>query len=74
MLCDIHLDDVMNGYDLVARLRGDARLERTTFLAVTGLSPDQCRPTALAAGFRDVLPKPLDFNRLSKVLSEAIQR
>jgi PAS domain S-box-containing protein len=74
VLCDIHLDDAMSGYDLVARLRNDARLERTTFLAVTGLSPDQCRPAALAAGFRDVLPKPLDFNRLSKVLSEAIQR
>jgi len=74
VLCDIHLDEDMNGYDLVARLRGDERLANTTFLAVTGLSPEQCRPAALAAGFRDVLAKPLDFNRLTKVVAAAIER
>ncbi|HEX6275726.1 MAG TPA: response regulator [Polyangiaceae bacterium] len=74
VLCDIHLDEGMNGYDLVARLRDDERLANTAFLAVTGLSPEHCRPAALAAGFRDVLAKPLDFNRLTKVLAAAIER
>jgi PAS domain S-box-containing protein len=74
VLCDINLEEDMNGYDLVSRLRGDARLANTAFLAVTGLSPDQCRPAALAAGFRDVLAKPLEFNRLTKVLASALER
>ena len=68
VLCDISLDDSMNGLELVARLRRDERLEKTVFLAVTGMAPAQVRSAAADAGFADVLTKPLDFNGLTQLL------
>ncbi len=69
VLCDLNVDDRMGGLDLVEQLSKDERLEKTVFLAVTGLSPSQCRAAALEAGFEDVLAKPLDFDTLAQKLA-----
>jgi PAS domain S-box-containing protein len=74
VLSDINVDGPMSGLALVSQLRKDERLARTAFVAVTGLPPTQCRPAALAAGFQDVLTKPLDFEQLSKMLASRARR
>jgi CheY-like chemotaxis protein len=74
VLCDLNLDDSMNGLRLVSDLREDARLARTVFLAVTGMAPGDCKPAALAAGFEDVLTKPLDFASLSHMLASRVKK
>jgi len=73
VLCDLNLDDAMGGLDLVTSLRDDARLTKTVFLAVTGMTPTDCKPAALTAGFQDVLAKPLDFQRLSRLLASRVR-
>jgi DNA-binding response OmpR family regulator len=44
------------------------------FLAVTGMAADESRRAALDAGFRDVLVKPLDFGKLSRLLRSHVKR
>jgi PAS domain S-box-containing protein len=74
VLCDLNVDSSMNGLDLVSRLRENEKLASTVFLAVTGMAPSECKPAALAAGFMDVLTKPLDFTRLSHLLASRVQK
>ena len=74
VLCDINVDEQMNGFDLVSKLRDEERLSKTVFLAVTGMALNQCKPAARAAGFSDVLTKPLDFHRLSSLLASHVAR
>jgi len=73
VLCDLNVDTTMSGLEVVSELRRDERVANTVFLAVTGISPSQCKPAALAAGFRDVLAKPLDFNALSRLLVSLVR-
>ncbi|HVR20303.1 MAG TPA: response regulator, partial [Polyangiaceae bacterium] len=74
VLCDINVDEAMSGLDLVSKLRDEERLSKTVFLAVTGMALNQCGPAARAAGFDDVLTKPLDFHRLSSLLASHVTR
>jgi CheY-like chemotaxis protein len=74
VLCDVNLEEPSSGIDLVARLRRDEQLQKTSFLAVTGMAPNPIRPTAMAAGFEDVLTKPLDFQKLSRDLVSRVRR
>jgi two-component system, cell cycle sensor histidine kinase and response regulator CckA len=73
-LCDLNMNDAMNGYELVSRLKKDDRVKETVFLAVTGMAPTNCKPAALAAGFEDVLTKPLDFRMLSRLLVSRVRK
>ena len=74
VLSDLNVDDTMSGLEVVSELRHDERLRKTVFLAVTGIAPSRCKPAALAAGFEDVLTKPLDFNALSGLLASRVRR
>jgi CheY-like chemotaxis protein len=73
VLCDLNVDTPMSGLEIVSEVRRDERVANTVFLAVTGISPSQCKPAALAAGFQDVLAKPLDFNALSRLLVSLVR-
>jgi two-component system cell cycle sensor histidine kinase/response regulator CckA len=74
VLCDINFDETMSGLELVSRLHADERLAKTVFLAVTGMAPGQVKSAARAAGFADVLTKPLDFPRLSALLASHVEK
>jgi PAS domain S-box-containing protein len=74
VLCDLNVDETMSGLEVASRLHRLECLKHTVFLAVTGVAPHQSRPAALAAGFHDVLVKPLDFNQLSAFLASRLRR
>jgi CheY-like chemotaxis protein len=74
VLCDLNVEHAMSGLELVSRLRENDRLKKTVFLAVTGMAPGECKPAALAAGFEDVMTKPLDFARLSHELASRVKK
>jgi CheY-like chemotaxis protein len=59
VLCDLAMP-VMDGYDMVKRLRHDPLLRTTTVIAITAFSMPGDRDIAIAAGFDGYLPKPID--------------
>jgi CheY-like chemotaxis protein len=67
VFCDVTLGKGLSGYDVARALRADPRLQDATLIAVTGLPADQCAAAATAAGFDDVLTKPVDLDRLEKL-------
>jgi CheY-like chemotaxis protein len=56
---------VMNGYEVLARLRRS--FPRARFYAITGRS-EESRSKAMDAGFNGYFVKPLDFATIEKVL------
>jgi len=67
MLIDVGLP-VMDGYELVGRLRADARLASVRLIAVTGYGQESDRRRAFEAGFDEHLVKPVDLARLHSLL------
>jgi PAS domain S-box-containing protein len=67
-LLDIGLP-VMDGYELVARLRELPSLQETTFVALTGYGQSSDRDRALDAGFHHHLVKPINFVALSALIA-----
>ena len=67
MLIDVGLP-VMDGYELVRRLRADAGLASIRLIAVTGYGQESDRRRALEAGFDEHLVKPVDLDRLQSML------
>ena len=66
LVSDIGMPD-QDGYDLIRRLRtGDAavRSRQIPALAVTAFSAPEDRHRALAAGFQENLPKPVNIHAL----------
>ena len=61
---------VMDGYELARRCSEHPGLTRTRLIAVTGYGQEQDRQRAKAAGFAAHLVKPVDPERLRKVLEE----
>jgi CheY-like chemotaxis protein len=70
MLIDVGLP-VMDGYELVRRLRADAALASVRLIAVTGYGQESDRRRALEAGFDEHLVKPVDLARLQSLLVAA---
>jgi CheY-like chemotaxis protein len=66
-LLDIGLP-VMDGYELAARIRADARAGATRLVAVTGYGQADDKRRANAAGFDDHLVKPVDIADLERML------
>lgn len=62
VLCDLMLPD-MSGLDVI-RAVGDGVLK----IAITGRNRDEVWPRCEAAGFADLLRKPIDFDALSQLL------
>jgi CheY-like chemotaxis protein len=66
-LIDVGLP-VMDDYELVGRLRADARLASVRLIAVTGYGQESDRRRAFEAGFDEHLVKPVDLARLHSLL------
>jgi CheY-like chemotaxis protein len=63
VVSDIMMPDE-DGFTLVRDLQSAAGLDHTAIIAVTGLASTRTRSTALAAGFRDCVFKPLPPDEL----------
>ena len=59
VLCDVQMPGV-DGYEVLRRVRGDAKLASIPVVAVTALAMVGDRARALAAGFDGYLTKPID--------------
>jgi two-component system cell cycle response regulator DivK len=59
VLCDLQMP-VLNGFDVLKRLRQDPNWRRVPVIAVTAFSMAGDRDEALAAGFDGYFPKPID--------------
>jgi CheY-like chemotaxis protein/anti-sigma regulatory factor (Ser/Thr protein kinase) len=68
-LLDIGLP-VMDGYELVQKLRQQPALARVRMIAVTGYGQEADRQRALAAGFDEHIVKPLTIERFQSLLAE----
>ncbi|MFO0575467.1 MAG: ATP-binding protein [Polyangia bacterium] len=68
-LLDIGLP-VLDGYELVQRLRQQPALAHVRMIAVTGYGQESDRRRALAAGFDEHIVKPLTIERFQALLSE----
>nr|WP_267876133.1 ATP-binding protein [Massilia sp. ST3] len=67
-LLDIGLPD-MNGYELARRLRALPGWQEVNLIAATGWGQEKDRRLAFEAGFDHHLTKPIDFERLGRMLA-----
>jgi len=70
LLVDIGLPGI-DGYEVARRIRQDPELGEPLLVALTGYGRDEDRRRALAAGFDQLLVKPVDLGRLDAVLARA---
>ena len=68
-LLDIGLPTI-DGRELARRLQADPATASATMIAITGYGQQQDRDAAFEAGFAHHLVKPVDFERLLKLLDE----
>ena len=73
VLLDIGLP-LIDGYEVVRRMRQTPQLNETRIFALTGYGQAEDRERALAAGFDDHFSKPVDFARLQKRLDEPAEQ
>lgn len=69
LILDIGLPG-MNGKELASLLRKEAETANATFIALTGYSEEQEMANAKAAGFDHYFVKPIDTEKLLKVLND----
>ncbi|WP_020652605.1 hybrid sensor histidine kinase/response regulator [Massilia niastensis] len=67
-LLDIGLPEI-DGHELARRLRAQPETAGTVLIAVTGYGQQQDRDAAFAAGFQHHLVKPVDLERLTRMLA-----
>ena len=69
ILMDLRMP-VLNGLVATRQLRqhGDAHLRQTPILALSAYDPAQHRAVAIAAGCNDYVTKPIDYDRLEKMI------
>lgn len=65
---------VMDGFEVVARLRSDPQLAPTPVVALTGWGTQQDRDRTRAAGFDDHVTKPVDPETLLALIDRWLQR
>jgi PAS domain S-box-containing protein len=71
VLCDVGLGrGEMSGYDVARALRADAGTRDAILVAITGLPPEQCSADATAAGFNQVITKPIDLPMLERLVKQ----
>jgi CheY-like chemotaxis protein len=68
VLCDLTLPGEMDGLDLAEACRADPSMRHLRLLAMSGYCTDDDRRRALAAGFDELLAKPVGFDTLSDLL------
>jgi PAS domain S-box-containing protein len=67
-LLDIGLPG-LNGYEVATRIRQQAGLEGMVLVAITGYGQESDRQLATEAGFDHHLVKPVDFDRVQRILA-----
>jgi len=69
ILMDLRMP-LLNGLAATRQLRqhGDARLRQIPILALSAYDPAQHRAVAVAAGCNDYVTKPIDYDRLEKLI------
>ncbi len=70
ILCDIGLPG-MDGYQIIRKIREDAKLAQIYVVALTGYGRETDRDQAMAAGFDLHLTKPIDWPTLTATLGKA---
>jgi CheY-like chemotaxis protein len=70
VLCDLQLADGMDGAAFARYCRGDPQFRGIRMLAISGHSGDDDRRGALAAGFEELLVKPVGYS----ILTDAVRR
>jgi CheY-like chemotaxis protein len=68
-ILDIELGDI-DGYELAAHLRTLPNLEHCHLIAVTGYGQEHALAQSRRAGFEQHFVKPIDVDRLCRVLSD----
>lgn len=68
--CDIGLP-LLDGYQVIARLRGLSEFAATRSVALTGYGREEDVQRSLAAGFHVHLVKPVDLVKLEGALASA---
>ena len=75
--CDIIVSDLflpnMDGFELVRRLKKNARLSNIPILALTASASDETRRRALAEGFDAYLVKPYGLDQLLYVVAQYLR-
>jgi len=67
ILCDLKMPGML-GYEVCEKMKADARLKDTLFIAQTGLNSNQSKQRALEVGFNYYLVKPIDVNALLELV------
>jgi CheY-like chemotaxis protein len=62
----------LNGLEVARKLRSHPKLAKTPIVILSGHDPGRYRQAAMEAGCNDYLVKPIDFDRLEKLLKAAI--
>ena len=70
VVCDIGLP-VMNGFEVVKRMREQTRGDEPLLIACTGYEGAEHRKRSLAAGFDHHVAKPLDYDELLRLIEQA---
>ncbi len=73
VLCDIGLPDI-SGCDVARRLRGEEAGANTILVALTGYGQARDKAEILAAGFDYYFVKPIDPERLIRIVASSVQR
>jgi CheY-like chemotaxis protein len=64
----------MNGYDVCRQIRSSSWGKRPVLIALTGWGQEEDRRKSQEAGFDAHLVKPVDFERLTKLLQSFADR
>jgi DNA-binding response OmpR family regulator len=72
-LLDIELPGI-NGFDVLARLRGESAGASMPVIAVTASVMDHDRKRIIAAGFDAYVPKPVNIRELVKTLNDLLSK
>jgi two-component system, cell cycle response regulator DivK len=62
----------LDGLEVARKLRSYAKLKKTPIVILSGHDPARYRQAAMEAGCYDYLVKPIDFDRLERLLKAAI--
>ena len=74
IFCDLMLPGSVNGFAFAKAVREDPDLAATPLVAVSGLSSEDHREEALAAGFNKFYPKPIKFAHIKEAVTAFLEQ
>jgi DNA-binding response OmpR family regulator len=73
VLLDIGLPG-LNGYEVATRIRQQPSLDKMVLIAITGYGHETDRQLGLKAGIDHYLVKPVDFDRVRRILGTVVDK